>query len=276
LGKVDSLDADPNEFASGRGTSQFMNANLIVPTSPLLILPAYSTLAAGFIVMPVKGITISSVFLNAADSSTTTGFEDFGEGTTWTTEAQFQYRIGALPGGFNLGLGYSFDNNFLDFGGRFILQPGQGIVAPTKDESWAVYASLWQYLYLESPIAEGPVNIQDGQQDHQGIGFFARVGFADDDTNPLELTISAGLGAKGLIPGRDQDTAGVGYFFGILEADRFAVAGLIDEEIHGFEAYYSLVITPAARLTFDIQVAESAQAAVDTAVILGLRLNLAF
>ena len=29
FGKVDTLDADPNEFASGRGTSQFMNANFI-------------------------------------------------------------------------------------------------------------------------------------------------------------------------------------------------------------------------------------------------------
>ncbi len=30
MGKVDTLDGDPNEFASGRGTSQFMNANLAV------------------------------------------------------------------------------------------------------------------------------------------------------------------------------------------------------------------------------------------------------
>ncbi|MCX5690372.1 MAG: hypothetical protein NTV94_11420, partial [Planctomycetota bacterium] len=29
IGKFDTLDADPNEFASGRGTSQFLNANFI-------------------------------------------------------------------------------------------------------------------------------------------------------------------------------------------------------------------------------------------------------
>jgi len=47
--------------------------------------------------------------MNTADSSTTTGFDDFGKGVTWTTEADFQYRLGHLPGGMNLGGLWSFD-----------------------------------------------------------------------------------------------------------------------------------------------------------------------
>jgi hypothetical protein len=63
-----------------------MNANFIFNPTLALRLP-YSTLAAGLIWMPIPlgsrgGITVSSTVLNTADSSTTTGFDDFGEGTT--------------------------------------------------------------------------------------------------------------------------------------------------------------------------------------------------
>jgi porin len=64
FGKLDTLDADPNEFASGRGTSQFMNANFIFNATLALRLP-YSTLGAGLIWMPIPpgpggGIVVSS------------------------------------------------------------------------------------------------------------------------------------------------------------------------------------------------------------------------
>ena len=64
FGKLDTLDADPNEFASGRGTSQFMNANFIFNPTLALRLP-YSTLGAGVIWMPIPpgprgGIIVSS------------------------------------------------------------------------------------------------------------------------------------------------------------------------------------------------------------------------
>lgn len=275
VGKVDTLDGDPNEFASGRGVSQFMNGSLVFPTSPLVAMPAYSTLGAGIIVMPTKNITISSVVLNATDSSTTSGFDDFGEGTAWLTEAQFQYRLGDLPGGANVGFLYGFDNTFLNLNGRLIFEPGQGLVPPTTDDSWAAYWSLWQYLFVESP-SDALINTTNGIQDHQGVGVFLRMGFADDDTTPLDFSISGGVGAKGIIPGRDNDTCGIGYYYYSLETARLVERINIEDHAQGFEAYYNLAITPAARLTFDIQVVESARAAIDTATILGVRLNLAF
>ena len=107
FGKLDTLDGDPNEFASGRGTSQFMNANFIFNPVLALRLP-YSTLAAGVILMPIPpgpkgGITLVSTVMNTQDSSTTSGFDDFDEGTTWNSEVDFQYRLGPLPGGLNVG-----------------------------------------------------------------------------------------------------------------------------------------------------------------------------
>jgi hypothetical protein len=46
FGKLDTLDGDPNEFASGRGTTQFMNANFIFNPALALRLP-YSTIGSG-------------------------------------------------------------------------------------------------------------------------------------------------------------------------------------------------------------------------------------
>lgn len=274
LGKLDTLDSDLNEFASGRGTSQFMNANLAFPTAPLLTVP-YATLGAGIIWMPTKSITITSVVMNADDSSTTTGFDDFGEGTTWASEAQFRYQLGTLPGGQNAGFIYGFDNNFLVLGDRFVFQPGQGLVAPTTDETWAAYWSLWQYVFVEQ-ASDVPIDLLNGKQDHQGVGIFLRIGFADDDTSPFDLTVSGGIGARGIIPSRDNDTCGIAFYYTSLESGRLAGIAGIDDKSFGFEAYYNLHVTPAAQLTFDVQVVESAQDSIDTAVVLGLRLNLQF
>ena len=70
FGKLDTPDADPNEFASGRETSQFMSANFIFNPALALRLP-YSTLGAGVIWMPIPpgtkgGITVTSTVLNTA------------------------------------------------------------------------------------------------------------------------------------------------------------------------------------------------------------------
>ncbi len=37
-----------------------------------------------------------------------------------------------------------------------------------------------------------------------------RFGIADEETNPIESFYSIDIGGKGIIPGRDNDTFGVG------------------------------------------------------------------
>lgn len=277
VGKFDTLDGDPNEFAGGRGVSQFMNSNFPL-SAPLALTVPYSTLGFGVIVLPNERLTISSLLLNTTDSSTTTGFSDIGDGTTWTTEARLQYRLGRLPGGANLGFVYAFDNEFAKIKGRFAFKPGEGVSAPKEDESWTVYMSAWQYLYTENTENAdlGPVNLLDGQPDYQGIGLFSRIAFADEDNNPAEFTNSVGLGGRGVIPGRDDDTFGIGYFYIGLQDTRIAGIIGLDDSSEGFEAFYNLAITPASHLTFDFQVLESPRAATDTTFILGTRLNMRF
>jgi porin len=283
FGKVDTLDGDPNEFASGRGTSQFMNANFIFNPALALRLP-YSTLAAGLIWMPIPpgprgGITVSSTVLNTADASTTTGFEDFGEGTTWQTEADFQYRLGNLPGGMNVGGLYSFDQDFalLDTKTRLVLQPGQGVslVVPKKGSTWAAYWSGWQYLYTAS-AGDRPLELISGEPRQQGIGVFARFGFADQETNPVEWAVSGGIGGRGLLPSRDNDCFGLGYYYNRIQTLRLSDLLGIQDSTQGFECFYNIAITPATHLTLDLQVVNSPQKRLETATVLGLRASLEF
>jgi len=278
LGKIDTLDGDPNEFASGRGTSQFMNANFVFNPVLALRLP-YSTLGAGAVWLPVqqpdRSIVVSSTVFQTTDSSTTSGFDNFGDGTSWSTEANFQYRLWTLPGGMNVGFLYSFDQDFTSLSGEFIFQPGEGLIIPTENSTWAAYWSGWQYLYVEQ-AKDAPISATNGLPDLEGVGLFARFGFADQDTNPIEWSASAGVGGRGIFPSRDLDTFGVGYYYSAIQTTLISNVLGVDDRTQGFEAFYNVAITPATRLTFDVQVVDSPSVGIDTAVILGMRLGIAF
>jgi porin len=274
-GKLQVLDADLNEFASGRGTSQFMHAGFVFNPVTALRMP-YSTLGAGVLWMPNQNVSVKGIVMNTLDSSTTTGFEDFGDGLTASVEADFQYRLGGgLPGGMNVGGLWSFDQDFTQVGGRLIFQPGSGLVLGDEEETWAIYWSMWQYLLVEDK-SDKPINLADGVPDLQGLGVFARLGFADQDTNPIEWSGSIGVGGRGIIPSRDHDTFGVGYFYTHFQDTLIGGALGFQNEAQGFEAFYNIAITPAANLTLDVQVHDTSLPNVDTAVVLGARLNLRF
>lgn len=277
LGKFDTLDGDPNEFAGGRGVSQFMNANFIFNPSAMLLVP-YSTLGGGVVLMPTKNIFISSLVFTTADSSTTTGFKNIGDGWTWATEGRFQYRLGDLPGGVNVGFVYGFDNHFAELGtGRlaFSRRDGFSIKNDTEQDTWAAYGTFWQYLINQDPD-DKPVDVSDGRPDHRGVGLFARIGIADDDTNPIDFYVGAGVGGRGVIPCRPEDAFGLGYYYTEIKSNRLTSAVGIEDHANGFEAFYNIAITPACHFTLDAQVVESIFESVDTATILGARFNVRF
>lgn len=273
-GKFDTLDGDLNEFASGRGTAQFLNSNFLFNPVAALGLP-YSTLGAGLVWAPSPKFLLSSTVMSAADSSTTSGFDSIGDGWYWSTSAYCQYRLGTLPGGVSVTGMYSWDNEFTDVGKRFVFNPGEGVALATTDTTWAVMANAWQYVSTEEDL-DKPIDLSNGTPDRQGVGLFARVGFADQDTNPIEWSVSAGVGARGLIPSRDNDALGVGYFYQSLQTGRIVGVLGVDDQSQGVEAFYNIAITPGAHLTLDAQWADSPRGAIDAAWILGLRLRLQF
>lgn len=278
FGKTDTFDGDPNEFASGRGLTQFQNLNLIFNAAPLLTVP-YDTLAGGIWFRPHPFITLVSSLMTTSDASTTTGFDKIGDGWTWASEIQFQYALGHLPGGINVGGSYAWDNSFSSVGRRFVFQPGEGVTpVPDEDTSWSAYTSLWQYLFAEKPAepAAAPMNTANGVPDVKGLGLFLRLGIADQDTNPIELAFSGGIGARGLIPGRDHDLIGLGYFINEIQTRRLTDAIGVQDSSQGFEAFYNLAIAASVGLTFDVQYVESPTEQLDDAVILGARLLIRF
>jgi porin len=175
----------------------------------------------------------------------------------------------------NVGGLYSFNQDFARLNSRLIFQPGEGLVVPKQKSTWAVYWSGWQYLFVDDPGGKPPAPLQ-GQPEHRGIGLFARFGVADKETNPVEWAGSGGIGGRGLIPSRDNDSFGIGYYYNSIQTLRISNILGIRDSSQGFEFFYNLAVTPAARLTFDVQVVQSASARVETATILGARGTLDF
>jgi porin len=274
VGKFTLLGQDLNEFAGGEGSTQFAGHPFTTASVTSLFNP-YSTIGGGVLYMPSSNLTISSSLYASDDSSTTSGLDTLDDGLVWATAVQTQHRIDDLPGGARFTYQYAFDQSFTALDGRFITPTG--ITIPLEDDSWCAFANFWQYLTVDEPVKD-KINLNDGKMDLRGVGAFLRVGFADEDTNPIEWTASAGLAAKGLVAGREDDTMGVGYAHS-------QVSGLPIQNVTGFfvndtanriEAYYDMALTPAAGLTFDVQFAESLLKRNDTATVLGLRLRLAF
>jgi porin len=100
-GKITTM-KNANEFAGGEGRTQFMNFQFLFPAVYAQLAP-YSTLAAGAVVMPSQRFQLTSILMNTTDSSTTTGFDDIGEGTTWWNSVDVQWNLGGLAGGSTLG-----------------------------------------------------------------------------------------------------------------------------------------------------------------------------
>jgi porin len=262
-GKIDMMDGDPNEFAGGRGDTQFLNYNMMF-AAPTAIVPA-STLGAGFMYMPNKHVTFVSELVSATDStfvSVNDAVDDWSDGQIWANVLMTQYRVSDLPGGFNLEALNWFNADFQNIGSQI------GDLTSEEDTSWLVGLSAWQYLYTEE-ASEGPLDATNKIPDLQGWGLFARLGFADKKTNPFKTTASIGVGGRGIFPGRDHDLFGLGYFYTETDPDNILTVLGSQDSVQGVEVFYNLFLTPAAKLSFDVQWLEASVPTFDNAVVIG-------
>lgn len=122
----------------------------------------------------------------------------------------------------------------------------------------------------------------DAAESDQGLGCFARVGFAPADRNFLSFYCDAGVTYKGLIPTRDQDTLGCAFAYGQLSS-----GGRISVAEEGFdpagaemvlEVSYQAQITPALILQPDIQyvIQPGARSDLGNALVIGGRASITF
>jgi porin len=110
----------------------------------------------------------------------------------------------------------------------------------------------------------------------QGIGLFGRFGWSTGEANLVETFYSLGLSATGLIPRRDRDVLGLGYYYLDL-SDGVRQYGLSAEQ--GAELFYNIEVTPWLHITPDLQVIIDPAAGFqnrDVALVYGLRAQMSF
>ncbi len=144
--------------------------------------------------------------------------------------------------------------------------------------TWAIYYNFDQYLW--SP---------QGQPD-KGIGMFFRFGASDGVANPVKYAYNVGLSGKGIVPGRPDDSFGLGWAHTQLSGNFVPFLreqldlGLEKED--AVEMYYNASITKWLTATLDLQIINPALKKtldsagqlkdVNTAVVAGLRLYARF
>jgi porin len=279
-GKVDISFGDANEFAHGKGDTQFINLAFNFTPVPLLAAP-YSTLGVGVMVLPTKDPNAASMYAMAISSdgkANSSGFDTLFKGNlTYATEGRIRTDFFGLTGHQLAGFMYSTkDFATLNQNMRFIIE---NHAIEEKDNTWCFYYNFDQYVYEPKK--------------GKGIGIFGRFGVSDGNPNPVHHFYSIGIGGKGVVPGRDLDAFGLGYYYIDISSPKFTGAVKTTEFLrdeYGVEAYYNLAITPWMKLTPDIQIIRPAQKNqfveqdkltastkdVDTATVIGFRLQLIF
>ena len=151
---------------------------------------------------------------------------DAQTGYTFFNEAQFRWNHRddetGLPGQLKPGVWFQTG------------QKADALAASTNSGNAGFYIVLDQMLYREpvNPSAASPANDAKAvvcgkgaksfetpvlpMKSDQGLGWFVRTGFAPPDRNFLDFYFDTGLTYKGLIPGRDNDTIGLGFAYGHL------------------------------------------------------------
>ncbi len=246
---------------TGRGIDGFMNASMFLPLTAARTLPL-SFLGAGIMKLHEGQIQGSLMVYDSHNVPTTSGFETlFDNGANILGLWRIFTNHGGLPGS-HMVMGTWASGNFtsLDPTGWAFL-PGTGLIPAQQSGSWAVFYTYEQKLWM------------DAHNPRRSVGLFSQWGYADPETSPYEWSANISLQAQGVIPGRPNDSLGLGYFYSGLSGDlQNLVSPIVAvDDLQGGELYYNAAITPWFRLTGDLQVIQPGIQANDTAVVIGLR-----
>lgn len=265
LGKIPTVTdtaGDMNEFAHGVGNHQFLDTSLSFNPVLGLTVP-YSTLALSTVFLPHKDLVVSATVLDPHGKADSAGLNTFFEnGATLASEGRYTTHFWGKTGHQLLGATYS-SSSYTDFDQSAANLIIPGLPIKQANHSWSGYWNADQYFYQPDPAI-----------DH-GVGVFTRFGLSDGKANPIQDVLNFGVGGKGIIPGRENDGFGLGYYYiWAADTDITSTAGFGDAQ--GVEAYYEAALTPALFLSPDIQWTQPSQQRVDSSLVLGLRLYAVF
>lgn len=259
VGKFNLLDvAVKTPLAGGGGLTTFFNTGLAAPISG--VTPPY--LLGGILNHKIDSTTLTLMVYDPRNAQASDVIRHpFSDGVTTSLSATFATDLNGLPGFYGIRGVYSTKNgtDFSDIP-ELILPPESQNIA-TKDGYWYASASFQQYLFL------------DPEDPKKGWGIWGQFGISDGNPNPIRWSALGGIGGNSIIPGRSEDTWGIGYFYyGFSEDLKDGLAALavpLNDE-SGLEAFYNVAATPWFHLTVDGQITNPG-AGSETAYFLGLR-----
>ncbi len=290
--------AADQEFITSQYGALFLGGGFGWPTLPAVDLPsggpAYPLATPGvrLKVLPTEAVSVLAGVYNGdpSDNGAGTSFR-LNKGVFAIGEVQYALNGGendtGLPGVYKIG-GWYNSNNFADqrfgYDGLSLADP-DGVGAPRlRRNSWSLYAVADQLVFREP-----------GTRD-QGVGLFARAMGAPGDRNLVNFFLNAGATYKGIVPGRVNDTLGLGIGFARisdtaskLDSDTIRLSGSVfpvRRSETALELTYQAVVAPWLTVQPDFQYVfnpggsvPSPQAparAVGDAAVLGLRTTIVF
>lgn len=299
-GKIDPSRLHGQNVFTSDPYGQFLNTSLWQPPNSFALVP-YTAWMAGVGYIPTSWLSGATLVMDSYSKVTRTGFETAFHSPNGATVLQaltFHVEPFGLKGHQRLNAAWSsrdrvriqdLDRLFLatatepSFSRLEVRQRitnpfprlkrpkfiRKGIVSRTlepdpKSDDWAFWYDFDQYFY------------QEPQDPTQGIGLFGKFGWSPGETNPVATYYSIGIGGKGIIPRRDKDRFGIGYYMLNLSED---FPGLFNANAEqGVELFYNIEVTPWFHLTPDVQVIVDSGGSDrdEPAIVYGIRGQLSF
>ena len=166
---ITNISGDMNEFAHGKGATQFMN--MAFNFNPLLAFTVpYSTLGVGAVVLPTKDpkeAIINLLVLSANGQANTSGFGDLnGNAIVVAGEGRVRTDFFGLTGHQLFGTTFS-NKKFTSIDQRLDQDVIENGVVRAEKGSWNIYYNFDQYLYEPKKGVD------------RGVGIFGRLGVSD-------------------------------------------------------------------------------------------------
>jgi porin len=304
-GKINLLDSGPTEFY-GDYRTQFLNTAFNFPMT-LELLPL-STFGGGVLVLPREDILLSALVIGPNGAPISNDVSQAFNGVTIVGNGKLTVKPFRLVGHQNLAFTWNNTERFSlnqdpsNLANLLLVQqfprlanPGPvltqilansfpSLLVPTQpanrtSSSWTISYAFDQYFWQP-----------DGDPKH-GVGVFFGFGASDGDPDPVQYAYIAGIGGKGVLPGRPDDNFGIGVARTQFSSSLFPFLrqqlnlGLQRED--AIEMYYNMAVTPWMNVTSDIQIVDSGLnravspttgrlASIDTVVVAGARLRVRF
>ncbi len=259
---------------SGDETEQFLNTAFNINPVYASTLPQ-TFLGVGAILIPHQDVILMTLVLDSEGRADKSGFDTaFDGGTSLFQRLEVKVRPSGLPGHQRVGWTWS-DKSRVRLGQvtrdlvidwiKFRLGLGDRPTLDQASSDWSLFYDFDQYLY-----------VVPGTKD-RGVGIFGRFGVTDGRVNPVSSFYSLGLGGKGLIPGRENDSFGVGYYYLDLSDKVGPISRrFLDNNEQGVELYYNIAVTPWLKISPDIQVINPLSDGVDCTWVAGVRVKMEF